>query len=200
MKTNNLKNSSLNNSLSSSKYVSFKKSEKKRRKKNSYTDKYIDKKKFRNELVEMEKNKNLLKSGGSQKSLKKLIYKGIKNSNGKSNYIKSNKIIKTDYNKPSRQVLKKNHSYQHYNIKFHFFPKNKEKYISPTNLSIKEEKIKMELNTNNIDKTSNNLNSKIILINNNIDYISTNADETKKGINIILNKEISKNYKNINIY
>ena len=197
MKANNLKNSSLNNSLSSSNYVSFKKSEKRRRKKNSYTDKYIDKKKFRNELVEIEKSKKLLRSGDSQKSLKKIIYKDLIDANGKNNYINNNKFIKTDYNKPNRQVLKKNHSYQHYNIKFHFFPKKKEKYISPTNLSIKEEKIKMEISTNNIDKASNNLNSKIILINNNIDYISTNSNETKKDINIILNKEISKNYKNI---
>ena len=197
MKANNLKNSSLNTSLSSSNYVSFKKSEKRRRKKNSYTDKYIDKKKFRNELVEIEKSKKLLRSGDSQKSLKKIIYKDLIDANGKNNYIKNNKFIKTDYNKPNRQVLKKNHSYQHYNIKFHFFPKKKEKYISPTNLSIKEEKIKMEISTNNIDKASNNLNSKIILINNNIDYISTNSNETKKDINIILNKEISKNYKNI---
>ena len=197
MKANNLKNSSLNTSLSSSNYVSFKKSEKRRRKKNSYTDKYIDKKKFRNELVEIEKSKKLLRSGDSQKSLKKIIYKDLIDANGKNNYINNNKFIKTDYNKPNRQVLKKNHSYQHYNIKFHFFPKKKEKYISPTNLSIKEEKIKMEISTNNIDKASNNLNSKIILINNNIDYISTNSNETKKDINIILNKEISKNYKNI---
>ena len=197
MKANNLKNSSLNTSLSSSNYVSFKKSEKRRRKKNSYTDKYIDKKKFRNELIEIEKSKKLLRSGDSQKSLKKIIYKDLIDANGKNNYINNNKFIKTDYNKPNRQVLKKNHSYQHYNIKFHFFPKKKEKYISPTNLSIKEEKIKMEISTNNIDKASNNLNSKIILINNNIDYISTNSNETKKDINIILNKEISKNYKNI---
>ena len=197
MKANNLKNSSLNTSLSSSNYVSFKKSEKRRRKKNSYTDKYIDKKKFRNELVEIEKSKKLLRSGDSQKSLKKIIYKDLIDANGKNSYINNNKFIKTDYNKPNRQVLKKNHSYQHYNIKFHFFPKKKEKYISPTNLSIKEEKIKMEISTNNIDKASNNLNSKIILINNNIDYISTNSNETKKDINIILNKEISKNYKNI---
>ena len=197
MKANNLKNSSLNTSLSSSNYVSFKKSEKRRRKKNSYTDKYIDKKKFRNELVEIEKSKKLLRSGDSQKSLKKIIYKDLIDANGKNNYINNNKFIKTDYNKPNRQVLKKNHSCQHYNIKFHFFPKKKEKYISPTNLSIKEEKIKMEISTNNIDKASNNLNSKIILINNNIDYISTNSNETKKDINIILNKEISKNYKNI---
>ena len=197
MKANNLKNSSLNTSLSSSNYVSFKKSEKRRRKKNSYTDKYIDKKKFRNELVEIEKSKKLLRSGDSQKSLKKIIYKDLIDANGKNNYINNNKFIKTDYNKPNRQVLKKNHSYQHYNIKYHFFQKKKEKYISPTNLSIKEEKIKMEISTNNIDKASNNLNSKIILINNNIDYISTNSNETKKDINIILNKEISKNYKNI---
>ena len=197
MKANNLKNSSLNTSLSSSNYVSFKKSEKRRRKKNSYTDKYIDKKKFRNELIEIEKRKKLLRSGDSQTSLKTIIYKDLIDANGKNNYINNNKFIKTDYNKPNRQVLKKNHSYQHYNIKFHFFPKKKEKYISPTNLSIKEEKIKMEISTNNIDKASNNLNSKIILINNNIDYISTNSNETKKDINIILNKEISKNYKNI---
>ena len=198
MKTNNLKNSSLTNSLSSSKYVSFKKSDKKRRKKNSYTDKYIDKKKFKNELVEMAKSKKLLRSGNeSQKSVKKLIYNDIKDANGKNNYNAYNKITKTDNNKPNRQVLKKNHSYQHYNIKFHFFPKNKDKYISPTNLSIKKEKIQMELSTNNIDKESDNLNSKIILINNNIDYISTNANEGKKDINIILNNKISKNYKNI---
>ena len=197
MKVNNLKNSSLHNSLSSSNIVSFKKSEKRRRKKNSYTDKYIDKKKFNNELVELEKNKDLLRSGESQKSLKKLIYKDIKDSNGKNKYINYNKITKTENNKSNRKVLKKNHSYQHYNIKFHFFPKNKDKYISPTNLSIKEKKIKMELSTNNINKPSNNLNSKIILINNNIDYISTNANEAKKDINIILNNEITKNYKNI---
>ena len=197
MKANNLKNSSLNNSLSSSNYISFKKSEKRKRKKNSYTDKYIDKKKFRNELVEMEKNKKLLRSGESQKNLKKIVYNDIKDSNGKKNYNAHNKIIKTDINKPHRQVLKKNHSYQHYNIKFHFFPKHKEKYISPTSLSIKEEKIKMELSTNNIDKENNNINSKIILINNNIDYITTNEKDNKKDINITLNKEISKNYKNI---
>jgi len=197
MKANNLKNSSLNNSLSSSNYISFKKSEKRKRKRNSYTDKYIDKKKFRNELVEMEKNKKLLRSGESQKNLKNLVYNDIKDSNGKKNYNAHNKIIKTDINKPHRQVLKKNHSYQHYNIKFHFFPKHKEKYISPTSLSIKEEKIKMELSTNNIDKENNNINSKIILINNNIDYITTNEKDNKKDINITLNKEISKNYKNI---
>lgn len=131
MKANNLKNSSLNTSLSSSNYVSFKKSEKRRRKKNSYTDKYIDKKKFRNELVEIEKSKKLLRSGDSQKSLKKIIYKDLIDANGKNNYINNNKFIKTDYNKPNRQVLKKNHSYQHYNIKFHFFPKKKRKIYFP---------------------------------------------------------------------
>ena len=192
MKTNIFKNVSLNDSLGSSPYISFKNGEKKKkRKKNSYTDKFIDKKKLSSKMAIAEK---------IQKQKRSITSSKINNDNSNLNESKKSGIsspnnkLKNISKSSNKQILNKNNSYQNYNIKFQFLPKNKKKLISSEDTNINKEKNKPENNTNN-------LNSNIILINNNnINYTNkeTNEEKIKEGqnINIILNNKIQNINKN----
>ena len=116
------------------------------------------------------------------------------NESKKSGISSPNNKLKNISKSSNKQILNKNNSYQNYNIKFQFLPKNKKKLISSEDTNINKEKNKPENNTNN-------LNSNIILINNNnINYTNkeTNEEKIKEGqnINIILNNKIQNINKN----
>ena len=197
MKQNIFKNVPLNDSLGLSPCITFKQGDKKKkRKKNSYTDKFIDKKKLTIEYATTEKIKKKKRNiTSSKKEPKTFIEKTALNEiNKQDNEIinaKKNKFLKNDNKITNEHTLSKNHSYQNFNIKFQFLPKNKTKFISSGETSLNEVK-------NKSDK-SNNLNSNIILINNNnINYTNKNESEKEhinkikegQNINIILNNKI----------
>ena len=194
MKLNIFKNTSLNESLGGSPYISTKNGDKKKKmKKNSYTDKFIDKKKLYVELATTEKIKNQKKNITSSKKEKKQINNKFNlNSINKSEKTKNNHIINKQIlnnTKITKQkILNKNYSHQNFNIKYQFLPKNKQKFLLSEDLSLNKENIKRENNTNN-------LNSNIILINNNnINYTNKNENigdvKDRQNINIILNNKI----------
>ena len=199
MKQNIFKNVALKDPLDSSPYITLKHGEKKKkRKKNSYTDKFIDKKKLTIEYETTEKVKKQKRSITlSKKEPKTIVDKSTLNEiNYQDNTkidTKNDRLEKID-NKVTNKQISKNHSYQNFNIKLQFLPKNKNKFISSGETSLNKVKNKPENNTSN-------LNSNIILINNNnINYTNKNDSENedirkikeRQNINIILSKKIQR--------